>query len=279
MDHPTGRLLMTGNAASFVGNIPRHYDEGLGPVIFVDYAADMARRVAARPVSRVLETAAGTGIVSRQLRDVLPASAHLTATDLNPPMVEVARTKFQSSEKVDLRPADAMALPFPDGAFDAVVCQFGVMFFPDKAKSYQEVYRVLAPGGRYLFNVWDSHRYNPFGRIAHEVAGSFFPSNPPQFYNVPFSCHQIDPVKESLIDAGFGDLQIAVVRLEKKIGNVELFARGLVYGNPLIDQIRERGGVDPESVVDSISEALRREFDVDARMPLQAIVFAATRLR
>ena len=104
-------------------------------------------------------------------------NAQLTATDLNPPMVEVARTKFQSSEKVDLRSADAMALPFPDGAFDAVVCQFGVMFFPDKAKSYQEVNRVLTPGGRYLFNVWDSYRYNPFGRIAHEVAGSFFPAN------------------------------------------------------------------------------------------------------
>ena len=137
---------MTSNAASFVGNIPHHYDGDLGPVIFVDYAADMARRVGARPVSRVLETAAGTGIVSRQLRDVLPANAQLTATDLNPPMVEVARTKFQSSEKVDLRSADAMALPFKDGAFDAVVCQFGVMFFPDRAKSYQTIGYSLPVG-------------------------------------------------------------------------------------------------------------------------------------
>ena len=127
----------------------------------------------------VLETAAGTGIVTRQLRDALPARVQLTATDLNPPMIEVARNKFRSSENVDLRSADATALPFPDAAFDAVVCEFGVMFFPDKAKSYQEVYRVLAPGGRYLFNVWDSHRYNPFGRISHEVAGSFFPADPP----------------------------------------------------------------------------------------------------
>jgi ubiquinone/menaquinone biosynthesis C-methylase UbiE len=215
---------MTSNAASFVGNIPHHYDADLGPVVFVDYAADMTRRVGARPVSRVLETAAGTGIVSRQLRDAMPVNAHLTATDLNPPMVEVARTKFQSSEKVDLRSADAMALPFPDGVFDAVVCQFGVMFFPDKAKSYREVYRVLAPGGRHLFSVWDSQRYNPFGRIAHEVAGGFFPSNPPPFYSVPFSYNQIDPIKESLIDEGFGDLQIAVVKLEKKIPDVEAFA-------------------------------------------------------
>jgi len=268
---------MTSNAASFVGNVPHHYDGDLGPIIFVDYASDMARRVAAHPVSRVLETAAGTGIVSRQLRDALPAQAELTATDLNPPMVEVARTKFRSGEKVDLRSADALDLPFPDGAFNAVVCQFGVMFFPDKAKSFQEVYRVLAPGGRYLFNVWDSHRYNPFGRIANGVAGSFFPSNPPQFYNVPFSYHQIDPIKESMIDMGFGNLEIAVVRLQKKIPNVESFARGLVYGNPLIDQIRERGGVDPDRVVGRMSEELRREFGTEACMPLQAIFFTATK--
>jgi SAM-dependent methyltransferase len=268
---------MASNAASFVGNIPDHYDRGLGRVIFVDYAADIAKRVASRAVTHVLETAAGTGIVTRQLRDALPAGIQLTATDLNPPMIEVARTKFRSSENVDLRPADATALPFPDATFDAVVCQFGVMFFPDKTKSYQEVRRVLAPGGRYLFNVWDSHRYNPFGRIAHEVPGSFFPADPPQFYKVPFSYHQIDPIKESLVDAGLGDIQIAVVRLEKKIPDVELFARGLVYGNPLIDQIRERGGVDPDRVVEAIAEVLRREFGPDARMPLQAIVFSATR--
>jgi SAM-dependent methyltransferase len=268
---------MASNAASFVGNIPDHYDQGLGPVIFVDYAADIARRVASRALTRVLDTAAGTGIVTRQLRNALPARVQLTATDLNPPMIEVARNKFRSSENVDLRSADATALPFPDATFDAVVCQFGVMFFPDKAKSYQEVYRVLAPGGRYLFNVWDSHRYNPFGRISHEVAGSFFPADPPQFYKVPFSYHQIDPIKESLLEAGLTDIQIAVVRLEKKIPDVELFARGLVYGNPLIDQIRERGGVDPDRVVDTVTEVLRREFGPDGRMPLQAIVFCATR--
>jgi ubiquinone/menaquinone biosynthesis C-methylase UbiE len=169
------------DAASFVGNIPEHYERGLGPLIFVDYAADIARRAAACSPARVLETAAGTGIVTRQLRDLVPAAARLTATDLNPPMLEVARAKFRPGEHVDFRPADATTLPFPDGSFDAVVCQFGVMFFPEKDKSYHETYRVLAPGGRYLFSVWDAHRYNPFGRIAHEVASSFFPADPPQF--------------------------------------------------------------------------------------------------
>jgi SAM-dependent methyltransferase len=226
----------------------------------------------------VLETAAGTGIVTRKLRDILPVGSHLTATDLNPPMLEVARTKFRPGEQVEFRPADATALPFPDGSFDAVMCQFGVMFFPDKEKSYREVRRVLAPGGRYVFSVWDSHRHNPVGRIAHEIAGSFFPADPPQFYQVPFACHRIDPIKESLIDAGFTDITAAVVRLEKEIPDAAVFARGLVYGNPLIDQIRTRGGVDPDRIVDALIVVLHKEFGVDpGRMSLQAIMFEASR--
>ena len=212
------------NDASFVGNIPEHYDRCLVPISFVDYAADIARRAAAWSPARVLEIAAGTGVVTRQLRDLLPAGAHLTATDLNPPMLEIARAKFRPDEQVDFRPADATTLPFPDCSFDAVVCQFGVMFFPDKDKSYREIHRVLAPGGRYLFNVWDSHSYNKVGRIAHEVAGDFFPADPPQFYKVPFSCHQIDPIKESLIGAGFTDITVAVAASEKEIPNTAHFA-------------------------------------------------------
>src|SRR5437868_6823127 len=133
---------MTNDAASFVGNIPENYERGLGPVVFADYAADVARRAAAGKPARVLETAAGTGIVTRQLRNILPATAHLTATDLNPPMLEMARAKFRPGEQVDFRPADATALPFPDGAFDAVVCQFGVMFFPDRDAAYRLVRRL-----------------------------------------------------------------------------------------------------------------------------------------
>ncbi|MDB5633928.1 MAG: ubiquinone biosynthesis protein UbiE [Tardiphaga sp.] len=267
---------MSDNAAGFTGGIPQHYDQGLGPMIFVDYAADIARRAAAYHPARVLETAAGTGIVTRALRDHLPVAAHMTATDLNPPMLDIARTKFRPSEQIAFQPADATALPFADGSFDAVVCQFGVMFFPDKDKSYSEVYRVLAPGGHYLFSTWDSHRHNPFGRIAHAVAGRFFPADPPQFYNVPFSCHQIDPIKASLTAAGFTDVDVDVVKLEKQIPDVAVFARAAVYGNPLIDQIRARGGVEPEQIVDAMLQEFRREFGPGpGRMPLQAIVFSA----
>jgi len=267
---------MSGNDASFVGSIPQYYDQGLGPMIFVDYAEEMARRVAAAKPARVLETAAGTGIVTRRLRDRLDAKAALTATDLNPPMLEIAQAKFRAGEAVVFQSADATALPFPDSSFDAVVCQFGIMFFPDKAKSFREVHRVLAPGGRYFFSVWDSHARNPFGRIAHEVVGRFFPVDPPQFYTVPFSCHQIEPVKAWAADAGFTEIEVSAVPLEKVIPDSAGFARAMVYGNPLSDQIRARGGVDPEAVVAAIQQELRKAFGADPGcMPIQTILFSA----
>ncbi|HUZ91682.1 MAG TPA: class I SAM-dependent methyltransferase [Methylocella sp.] len=269
---------MGSDAASFTGSIPEHYDRYLGPVIFADYAADIARRTVACGPARVLETAAGTGIVTRELRDLLPGSAQLVVTDLNPPMLEVARTKFRPGEQAEFQIADATALPFPDGSFDAVVCQFGVMFFPEKNKSYCEAHRVLAKGGRYLFNVWDSPRHNPFGRIAYDAVARFFPTDPPQFFSVPFSYHQIDPIKESLMDAGFTDITIGVIRQDKEIPDMTLFAQGLVYGTPAIDQIQARGGPDSDRFVDAVAQALRQEFSADhGRLPLQAIVFSATK--
>jgi ubiquinone/menaquinone biosynthesis C-methylase UbiE len=162
-----------------------------------------------------LELAAGTGIVTRRLRDLLPRDARLIATDLNPPMLEVARGKFGADEAVEFEPADATALPFPDASFDAIICQFGVMFFPDKDKSYREAHRVLVSAGQYLFSVWDSHRHNPIGRLIIEIVTEFFPHDPPQFYQVPFGYHRIDPIKDSLEAAGFTDLRIAVLSLKQ----------------------------------------------------------------
>ena len=267
---------MSDDVAGFVGSIPENYDRGLGPIFFTDYAEHTARLVAGYAPSRVLETGAGTGIVTRRLRDLLPATTRLIATDLNPPMLDVARKKFRPDEPVEFQHADAMALPFGDASFDAVVCQFSVQFFPDKEKSYREAYRVLAPGGRYVFSVWDGD-YNRHARITDEVAAQFFPTDPPQFYRVGTGYNKIDPIKVSLSDAGFIGLRIAVLTREKQVSDIGAFARALVYGNPLIDMIRTRGGVDPDQVANALGEALARELGNPARLPLQAILFEATR--
>ena len=268
---------MAGETSGYVGNVPQHYDQNLGPLLFSDYAADLARRIATLNPRRVLETAAGTGIVTRALRDALPANANLTATDLNAPMLDIAATKFRPSEAVEFRTADATALPFADASFDAIVCQFGVMFFPDKDKSYREAFRVLATGGHYVFSIWDSHRHNPIGRIAHEVIGGFFPADPPQFQSVPFA-YRFEPIKESLIDAGFSSISATILRSQKKVADFAMLARGLIYGSPIIDQVQQRGGVDAERIVDAIVRNYRDAFgDEPAMIPRQAIVFSANK--
>lgn len=270
---------MDNNDAAFVGSIPDYYDRGLGPVIFTDYAARMADQVAKSNPMRVLETAAGTGIVSRVLRDRLPAAAQLTATDLNEPMLAIAKGKFTSTDRVDFRIVDAQALPFADGAFDAMVCQFGIMFFPDKPKSFAEAYRVLAPGGRYFFSVWDTHRYNGFARVTDAVLKKTFPDNPPGFYRVPFSCAPIDPLKEMLIEAGFTDIAIDVASIDKSVSDIGLFASGLILGNPVSEQIRARG-LTPEAVRDQVREALISEFGTNPTVvALQTIFYAVVKPR
>ena len=152
---------MIEQASRFVGSIPENYDQGLGPFIFVDYARDLARRInELQPVS-VLELAAGTGILSRAIRDTIPDHCRLVVSDLNAPMLDVAKSKFNAADLVEIDVVDATKLQYEDSSFAAVVCQFGVMFFPDKAQSYREVHRVLESGGSYVFNVWTSWAENP----------------------------------------------------------------------------------------------------------------------
>lgn len=265
---------MSSNSASFVGDIPSHYDHGLGPNIFTDYAEKLADLCGGIERERVLELAAGTGIVSRKLRDRLHPDAVLVVTDLSAPMLEIAKGKFAADENVEFSTADAMDLPFDDDSFDLMVCQFGVMFFPDKTESYREAARVLKPGGRYLFNVWSPMSENPFSETTHKTVAKFFPDDPPGFYKIPFHYGDPEVVRADLVAAGWKDIRHETIRLAKPIVNVEKFATALVYGNPLIDEIRERGAVDPDAVVAEILSALQERFEnSDYTMPLSATVF------
>ncbi len=265
---------VTTQASQFVGDIPETYDRCLGPIIFEDYARDLARRAAAIGPARVLELAAGTGVASRKLRDALAPETHLTVTDLNAPMLEVARSKFNAGENVDFVTADAMQLDFPDNEFDFIVCQFGVMFFPDKVAAFREAHRVLCSGGAYLFNTWRPLLENPFANIAHDATAQFFPDDPPQFYKAPFSYPGPEAVCADMSAAGFVKIEHDAVNLTKPVTDWRHFAHGLVYGNPLIDEIRSRGGVDADDVMGAIETELRAQLGAEpASMPLRATVF------
>ena len=268
---------MADSNAAFVGDVPQNYDRYLGPVFFHSFADDLAGRLEVKPGMRVLETACGTGIVSRRLAERLRGTGSLVATDLNEAMIAYGRTQVTTGH-VEWRPADATLLPFPDGSFDAVVCQFGLMFFPDKPAGIREAFRVLKPGGQYLFNVWDAMAKNPIARIAHETAGRFFPSDPPNFYCVPFSLHDPAPVRKWLGEAGFTGVEVNHVAKQGSSPSAAEAAIGLIEGNPIGAAIVQRRADALEEVKQAVSATVAAELgDRPVRIPLHAVVFSARR--
>ena len=266
--------MSTPAAAQFVGDIPRFYDQNLGPVIFQGYAEDLARRAASLAPSDVLEIAGGTGISTVALRQALPPSTKITATDLNGAMLEIAQAKIPTGN-VTFQVADAMQLPFADASFDLVVIQFGVMFFPDRPAAYAEARRVLKPGGTLLFNVWGSFAANAFGEISHRTAERFLPANPPKFYLTPFGYADPGQVRADLLAGGFRDVDHTVVSLNRDVADWRHFATGAIYGNPMIVDIRA-GGVNPDDMVEAIAAEFEAKFGQSpTRMPLEAHVYAA----
>jgi ubiquinone/menaquinone biosynthesis C-methylase UbiE len=267
---------MTDSNAAFVGSIPENYDKYLGPVLFEPYARDMARRLEVKEGGSVLEVACGTGIVTRRLRERLPKSVRLVATDLNQPMIDYARGKPGMPVGIEWRQADACALPFEDGFFDAVVCQYGLMFVPDKDLALREARRVLASGGTCHLSVWDSLERNRFVLLANETILKFFTNDPPTFYEIPFCLHRQDELKRMLAGAGFSDVKSEAVSFQSESPSARDLARGLIEGNPVGGAIRERGKAGAEEVIEAVAKVLARELgDRPARVPLHAFVLTA----
>jgi ubiquinone/menaquinone biosynthesis C-methylase UbiE len=262
--------------ARFAGSIPAAYDRYLGPLFFQAYAEDLAARLNPPRGSSLLELACGTGILTRVLRDRLPKTIRLVATDLNEPMIARAATKFSQDESIEWQQADARSLPFDAHSFDTVVCQFGIMFVPDKALAAREARRVLKRGGVFLFNVWDSLEQNPLGQIAHETIGSFFEKDPPTFYQVPFAYHNRAEIERLLAAAGFSNVRIDLVSKQSGDSTVEDAATGLVQGSPMFAAIAERDASLLPGITQAVADALGRRFGRPTfRAPMRAIVVQA----
>src|SRR5713226_476570 len=238
----------------FSGSIPSLYDSYLGPLIFEPYAHDLANRLSALNAERVLETAAGTGIVTRELVRALP-NARVVATDLNQPMLDHAAAQVSSS-RVSWQKADAQALPFPDGAFDAVVCQFGVMFFPDKQKAYREARRVLKPGGHFIFNVWDSIEYNEFADLVTSAVAEMFADDPPLFLaRTPHGYCDKQAVVAEVKSAGFASVAADTLTRRSVAPSCRDPAIGFCQGTPLRNEIEAR---DANRLVEATEAAASR---------------------
>jgi SAM-dependent methyltransferase len=242
------------SATQFTGNVPERYDRYMVPLLFEPYAVDLVARLPQRDGLRVLELAAGTGAVTRVLRETLPADASLVATDLNDAMIAYARTAV-TSPGIEWRAADAQELPFEDSSFDVVVCQFGFMFLPDKVQGFREARRVLAEGGVLLANVWHMREENPVAHVVQQLLDERFPDDPPRFLDTPYGYGDHDRLHGDLAAAGWENVELDVVKITGRSPAAADVALGYVTGTPLSFELGDRGA-DPESFGDELTRRL-----------------------
>ena len=260
----------------FAGSIPRLYEDYFVPLIFAPYADDLAGRVALRRPARVLEMAAGTGVVTRALATQLPAATEIVATDLNPGMIETA-TQVGTSRPVRWQQADAMQLPFAEGEFDVVVCQFGVMFFPDKGHAFAEARRVLRAGGAFVFNAWDRIEVNEFADVVTSALATLFPADPPRFMaRTPHGYHDRAAIERDLRAGGFEKpARIETVAARSQAPTARHPAIAYCQGSPLRSEIEARDPAGLGAATDVAAAEIERRFGagpVDARIQAHVVV-------
>jgi ubiquinone/menaquinone biosynthesis C-methylase UbiE len=262
----------------FAGSIPELYERFMVPLIFESYALDLAQRLAKTRPAAVLETAAGTGVLTRALASVLPARTRLMVTDLNQPMLDHAKGRQPADCRIEWRQADALTLPFENQSFDAVACQFGAMFFPDKVQGYKEARRVLKPGGHFFFNVWDRIEENDFADVVTQALAAVFPHDPPRFMaRTPHGYHDEKQIREELKAAGFTNFSIDAVDARSKAPSPRDPAIAYCQGTPLRSEIEARGAPGLEEATKQAADALALRFGtgaVDGR--IRAFVISAS---
>ena len=262
----------------FAGSIPALYERYLGPLIFEPYAVDLAERVANIEASRVLETASGTGILTRALRRLLPETTEIVATDLNQPMLDFAAAQ-PGAARVAWRSANALSLPFPDQSFDVVACQFGAMFFPDKVAAYREARRVLGPGGCFVLSVWDRIEENEFAAVVTDAVAALFPGEAPSFLaRTPHGYHDVTRIRGELAAAGFTRIAVETIEHRSQAPGYRDPAIGYCQGTPLRNEIEARDAARLGEATDAAAAALGERFGfgpIDGKM--QAHVITAWR--
>jgi SAM-dependent methyltransferase len=262
---------------AFQGSIPAVYQQHLVPLIFEPYARDLAARARGLPARRVLELAAGTGVVTRQLALSLPADVAIDASDLSQPMLDQAAS-IGTARPVHWRQADVHALPYADAAFELVVSQFGVMFFSDKPRAFAEVRRVLAPGGVFLFNVWDRLEENELPNAVTEALAGLFPDDPPTFMRrIPHGYHEPAAIARDLGAGGFTSTStIETVAFTSHAADARAGAVAFCCGTPLRPDLEARAPGQLDEVVAAVTSVLTARFGAGAiDTKIQALVVSA----
>lgn len=270
--------MTSGVDTAFTGSVAQFYERYMVPLIFEPYAVDLTGRAARAAPRRVLELAAGTGVVTRQLAKMLGASADIVATDLNPAMIEEA-ARIGTARPVEWRQVDAMQLPFEDASFDAVVCQFGVMFFPDKPRAFAEARRVLRPGGLFTFNAWGPIARNEFADAVTDALATVFPHDPPRFMaRTPHGYHDAAGIARDLAAAGFTSTpEFETVAFTSRAVSPGIAALAYCEGTPLRGEIEARDPTSLERATRAAEAELARRFGggpVEGR--IEALVVTAS---
>jgi ubiquinone/menaquinone biosynthesis C-methylase UbiE len=262
----------------FTGSIPENYDRYMVPLIFEPFAADLAQRAASLSPSAVLETAAGTGVVTRALAPKLSPNASYVVTDLNQPMLDYAASRQSPDNRIKWRQADALALPFENATFDLVCCQFGAMFFPDRSSGYREAKRVLKPGGHFLFNVWDRIEENVFADEVTNALAKMFPNDPPRFLaRTPHGYHDTALIRSELVNAGFSRVVIETRAEQSRASSPRIPAVAYCQGTVLRSEIEARDAGKLDAATDFAASAIAdRHGSRDVSAKIQAHVILAT---
>jgi SAM-dependent methyltransferase len=260
--------------------IPEKYDRCLGPLFFRPYARELAKRILSDPchssslsgqqthVPRVLDLACGTGILSEEL-----SRADVTGLDSSASMLRQAASKSLSGTK--LVRGQAETLPFAAAAFDAIGCGFGLMFF-DASRALAEATRVLRSGGRFYASIWNGLELNEAASLANRIARSFFPANPPPFFEVPYSM-PVTKASAILTAAGFEEVNCESVQLSNDPISASEAAIGLMEGNPILARIMERDESVLPRIVDAVAQGLEAQFGSPMRANMSATILSATK--
>jgi len=254
----------------FAGSIPDVYDDYLVPLIFEQYAQDLAARTAVLNPGAVLEVAAGSGVVSRAVAPLLSPEARHVVTDLNAPMLERAAAMQHNPAQIEWQPADALDLPFADDTFDLVLCQFGAMFFPDRVRAYAEAGRVLESGGRFIFSMWDRIEENDFAHAVTTALVEEFPDDPPSFLaRTPHGHYDPAIYQAELEAAGFEEMTIDAVDEISAAADPAIPAIAYCKGTPLRNEIEAMSPPGLEEATNRATDAIRTRFgsgDVQGRI-------------
>jgi len=263
-------------SATPAGGTAAYYDQFFGPLFFEPYAIEVTKRIDPSTVAVALEIAAGTGRVTRHIRERIPADARLIASDISGDMLNEAKKKL-SHLAIEWQKADAQLLPFGDNSIDLVVCCFAYMFVPDKPKAFAEVYRVLKPGGMLLFTTWDSLQQNAISYTWKSLAAEYMPAALSAAYNEATSMNDEAAIKQLVQDAGFPTIKIEKVRQSSISPSAREAAHVLVEGGGVIyDEIKKRNPAWITELKTKVEKELAEKFGAAPMIaPISAVVCQA----